>query len=119
MSYLGFVVRNSEIKVSQESRESPLPTGHQRSSALHGVTGAELADAVRVKTTKSTPYICDSGKAPADKANSGLKLHRFGSAGTKNLPQERVTPLPQSPHREQQLSSVTSPGRGEAEPRGV
>lgn len=58
MPYLGFVVRNCEIKVSQESRESPLPRGHQ-----HRVTGAALADTVRVKTTKSTPHICASGKA--------------------------------------------------------
>lgn len=50
MPYLGFVVRNCEIKLSQESRESPLPRGHQ-----HRVTGAALADVVRVKTTKSTP----------------------------------------------------------------
>lgn len=107
MPYLGFVVRNSEIRVSQESRESPLPRGHQ-----HRVTGAALADVVRVKTTKSTPHICDSGKAPADKAGSGLKVYRFGSAGTENLLQERVTALSQPPHTQQQLSSAPSPGRG-------
>lgn len=82
MPSLGFVVRNGEIRVSQESRESPLPRGHQ-----HRVTGAALAGVVRIKTTKSTPHICDSGKAPADKADQGLKFYRFGSAGTENLPQ--------------------------------
>lgn len=58
MPYLGFVARNCEIKLSQESREPPLPRGHQ-----HRVTGAAPADIVRVRTTKSTPQMCARGKA--------------------------------------------------------
>lgn len=55
------------------------------------------------------------------KADSRLKLYRFASAGTENVPralQERVTALPQPPHtqQQQQLSSnSTWDRRGRAE----
>lgn len=104
MLSLEFVVSSGEIKVSQESRESALPRGHQ-----HRVTGAALAGVGRVKATKST-HICD--KTP-DRAEPGLKLHRFGSFGTEHLPQnreEREQPL--LTHTAAQLWNSTCRRRG-------
>lgn len=109
MPSLGFVVSNGEIKVSQESRESPLPRGHQ-----HRVTGAAPAGVARVKATKSSP------------TSLTVPEHQTGLRQDSNPTDLVHVALSISPMRRgsspsshtQQLSSAIPPGGGEAEPGG-